>query len=801
MKIFNLGSLTQEAMDLAGGKARGLDKLIQEGFNVAPGFVLIDCDPKKHLDQATDYYLASGFKKVAVRSSATAEDGTDFSYAGQFKTFLNIDNPRDFKNAVTQCIESLDVGPGKDYADKFGQNKEIRMSVIVQKMVDADYAGVCFTTDPNEANNVLVEAVKGLGDTLMDGTAKAVQYSVSRSDIEVGDLNIFKTLCDENKLLSPQSLRDICIQATKMQTNMNMPIDSEWALQDGVLYWLQARPITVLETCEENEFDPKIDLSNNMITRCNISEMLPGVITPLTWSTSLYAIDWGLRKMLQIAGATKRIDDLPPYSCAFSVSGHLFMNLSTFYRLTNSTLIAKKEDVDFSICGRVLEEECIIPGKKNWYGKRLKNTISYLRFIFSRNKARKRLVKIADNFVIAKDETDPGELYRAIHSAKDTADRVALLHYITSAHSGAMSSALIKTLQKKIDNLEECKMILAKLLERIDDIESVDILASLQRIAKAIIQENPSASGYGPEDLADYLEKTASDVVRSECQAFYNRHGHRAIREAELRNKGWADDKNAFIEYLRTVIASGKTETEDRPLPDFCSIFRELGFKGFRLRMLVHFTQQAREGVKNREYSKSKLIKVLDEFKKAYTLLAKILVAEGKLPDEDAIFFLTHEEIGQMVTGENPSLVKKALQRRRLQKSQSELKFNENYVGRPEPFVLPCASEVGSVLQGTAISRGVVTGPARIVRNIQDASNLKKGEIMVAVFTDIGWSPFYCLIDGLVTEIGSALSHGAVVAREYALPLVSNVMGATSLIKTGDIINVNGTKGSVSIVN
>jgi len=105
--------------------------------------------------------------------------------------------------------------------------------------------------------------------------------------------------------------------------------------------------------------------------------------------------------------------------------------------------------------------------------------------------------------------------------------------------------------------------------------------------------------------------------------------------------------------------------------------------------------------------------------------------------------------------------------------------------------------EAGEVLNGTPVSRGVATGPARVVRTTEDAAQLQQGEIMVAGFTDIGWSPFYCLIEGLVTEVGSALSHGGVVAREYALPLVANVSGATNIIKTGDIITIDGEAGTV----
>lgn len=800
MKIFNIGEIDNDYLETAGGKARGLDKLVREGFNVAPGFVLIGVIGDDDLENVASYFLKSGLGKVAVRSSATAEDGADFSYAGQFKTFLNIDNVENFKDAVSECIKSLSDGPGKSYSDKFGKTTNMGMSIVVQKMVNADYAGVCFTADPNNADNLLVEAVEGLGEALVSGTAMAARYSVPHKITLAVDKEGFAALNSENGLLTTEILQEVCIQAMQMQKIFNMPLDTEWAVENGILYWLQARPITVLETCEEDEFDPKEDLSGHITTRCNIGEMLPGAVTPLTWSISLHAIDWGLREMLRVAGAIKRVDDLPPYSCAFSSHGHLFMNLSTLYSLTNAAFLAKVDDINFSICGRKLDEVGIVPGRKPWFLRRAINTIKYLRFISSRNKARKRLAKIADTFAIYNGQRDATELFNAINDQKHIASRVAYLHYITSAHSGAMSSAVIQILNKNYKDLEKCKEILAELLQRIEGIESVDILASLRRIAQAITWVEPQAKQFDNRELAQFLENPGEEVQK-EMAEFFRRHGHRCIREAELRSRGLADDGKAFTEFLKTVIAGGTEENAKEPPPDIKKLCREHGFRGVRGKVLVYLIKQARQGVKNREYSKSKLIRVLDEFKKAYNQLAVMLVKQGRLPDEDAIFFLTHLEIGTLVNGENASLVKRALQRRRLLKTQSELGFDEIYLGLPKPIEKSALVEAGGSLRGTSISRGSATGPARVVRSTQDAAQLQKGEIMVAVYTDIGWSPYYCLIDGLVTEIGSTLSHGAVVAREYALPFVSNVANATSLIRTGDIITVNGTTGNVALKN
>ncbi|HOH68284.1 MAG TPA: PEP-utilizing enzyme, partial [Bacilli bacterium] len=207
-------------------------------------------------------------------------------------------------------------------------------------------------------------------------------------------------------------------------------------------------------------------------------------------------------------------------------------------------------------------------------------------------------------------------------------------------------------------------------------------------------------------------------------------------------------------------------------------------------------------GCRVREYSKSKMILAVDKFKDGYRRLAAMLVERGALPEEDLIYFLTHQELGEMLNTKDAKYVKKAFIRKRLLPEQERLKFAHVNVGAPEPIssTLDYASK-GATLSGTPLSRGQVIGRARVITNAEDAKKLQKGEIMVAGYTDIGWSPYYALIAGLVTEVGSALSHGAVVAREYALPLVSNVKNATEVIRDGDLISIDGALGTVVIVD
>ena len=178
--------------------------------------------------------------------------------------------------------------------------------------------------------------------------------------------------------------------------------------------------------------------------------------------------------------------------------------------------------------------------------------------------------------------------------------------------------------------------------------------------------------------------------------------------------------------------------------------------------------------------------------------MAEKMVEKGIIPDRDLIFFFTKEEIGELIKGDK-SLVKKAIKRRKLYPTQCSLCFNEVYNGKPVPIEEDFSIDK-SDFQGTPASPGIVTGKARVIRSVEDANKLQEGEIMVVSLTDVGWTPYYCLASGLITEIGSCLSHGVVVAREYGLPTIVSVKDIMHSIEDGDVITMDGTKGTVKII-
>ena len=799
MNIFELSIEPKQLDSTCGGKAKGLNGLIAAGLNVARGFVAVDINTEEDFNTAADYYISSGLKKVAVRSSASSEDGMDFSNAGQYSTFLNIQGKSSFIEAARACIKSLDNETAASYGNYFSQAKSTKMSIVVQEMVDAKFAGVCFTIDPiSKKNDILIEVVKGLGESLVSGTASAEKYTVSKD--RAADAGELKRVADNGVLLDEKSLSKVVDDALVALKYFNTELDLEWAIDSkGTLFWLQARPITTLDETQIDELDG-VAKDNIVFTNCNIGEMMPGAVTPLTLCTSVHAIDMGLRRMLRKANVYRSMKQVPAGSCVTSFSNHLFFNLTTVYKMATCIAGAKKSSVEASICGKYLTDTPPLPWKNQFVLKRLYKGLKYFRFVFSGNRAMKKLDYLAANLVIPYSQ-NVCEFFDSIDKNLKYLDEAAWLHYATSSHSGAMSSALLITLMKDGLEHEEAKSLLAGLLEDIDNIESVDILRSMRFLARTVLEINPTASNMSYEELYNFI--ISNEETKNAYDQFIARHGHRSIKEAEMMSKSWKNDKKSLMENILTVMKTGANEPKKTTSSLNETISQVIDGKKRMAKGGINFLiKSSRKGVHDREYTKSGLVRVIDTFKEAYQTLALELVKIEALPEADLIYFLTHKEIGSLIKEKNAKLIKKASQRRRLFEEQKLLKFNDVYIGKPTAIAVEeLSSKNGQVLKGTSISRGKISGKARIVKSENDAKLLEKGEIMIASFTDIGWTPYYSVIGGLVTEVGSALSHGAVVAREYALPLVVNVQNSTLLIKTGDEILLNGTDGTVTIIN
>ena len=211
----------------------------------------------------------------------------------------------------------------------------------------------------------------------------------------------------------------------------------------------------------------------------------------------------------------------------------------------------------------------------------------------------------------------------------------------------------------------------------------------------------------------------------------------------------------------------------------------------------------ARKAVARREFSKNLLVRCTDLFRRAYRDLADQATAEGALSSPAELYYLTHEELGRLLVDGEVGLRLLAQGRHRAASAAPPISFPRVFVAPLEGDAASSGGEQGDdapVLRGRPVSRGVAVGRARVVSSIEDGAQLQPGEILVAPMTDVGWSPYFPMLAGIATDLGSAISHGAVVAREYGLPAVVNLGNATARIRTGDKLRLDGDRGTVEIL-
>ncbi len=779
-----------------GGKAKGLQVLLNLGLRVPDAFVLVHPDKEQINDELLHTCVSRlGDGPKAVRSSAVSEDGHTASFAGQFETYLNLHTFDEIKDAVLKCVEAAGAWRVRSYSGNRLANADLRISVILQNMVESRVAGVVFSVNPvnNRRDKIMVNAVAGQGEELVSGMKDAHNYEVFRSGS-----NISFEVGKNGRLLDEQHLREIVEGALHAEYHLKQAVDLEWAIDhSGILHWLQVRPVTALDEVHYNELDAVKGKSDEIWTLGNIGEMMPGVATPLTWSVSAEAIDYGMTMLADRAGAFKiRNRTSPRYIQMFY--NRLFINMSHMMDYPKKVWLNTPADVQFALSGKVFpnidcKPEVIWPVR----------VINFIRQVINTARAGKHLEslkKLESGFRI--DTTGSiEELYHNLELARKQLGIGFGHHLGTSAQSGTLYSVFIRIMtgDKRAPTAADHHIATMLLLD-IPEIESADAVKSLERFATLIHSEKKFATRFvdsTPAEALQILQHDAPPEITRQFNAFIERHGHRCVRESELREKTWEENPQQLIRTLQTRVRIGDVKHVRHDAPK--EIREALGHVSFiKRRILRTMIPTARKAVSRREITKAYSIKMVSTIRKGYRILAKKMLEGGLIGDLDQIYFLTHQEIGSLLADHNPAWKYKADKRRKILPELDNLVFEEISFGIPEPLEQEAKIEITEgQLKGTPVSSGVVEGRARIIHSLADAEQLIEGEIMVASFTDIGWTPYFSIIAGLITEIGSPLSHGAVVAREYGIPAVVGAKGAKKFLSDGDFVRLDGNRGII----
>jgi pyruvate,water dikinase len=385
-----------------------------------------------------------------------------------------------------------------------------------------------------------------------------------------------------------------------------------------------------------------------------------------------------------------------------------------------------------------------------------------------------------------------------LESGVDQYREVNLNHVLSSSRSALsaniLESVLVRTAVKDGRSEEEGQADAIRLLAGATEVESAVMLQELDAVVRAIIDD-----GDGVERFLSATPEEAVTDLRTSCgssgvalRQFLIRHGHRGYRELCMRDPSWAEDPGGLGAMMQVMVRAALDPAGRGPVHQQIDVPRSS-----TVRFLARLAQG---GARGREETKSKMALMAHALKRGYRHLGRILAESGRLPDADLVFFFDRSELPRVVgDGDISELVQHAQQRRDALAFQDALEFDDVSVGRPAPVVAPPPSAIADdQIVGRPASRGSVEGVVRVAKSIRDARDVQRGEILVAPVTDVGWTPYFTVIGALVTDIGSSVSHGAVVAREYGLPCVVNTLVATQVLRTGDRVRVDGDRGLVT---
>ena len=774
----------------AGGKARGLARLLQMKVRVPDGIVLIPSEGTSWKPELESWLETTSIGLAAVRSSALAEDGEEASFAGQFESVLNCQSAEEIVAAVEKCMASASQERVGSYRNHFQIEKGAIFPVVIQEMVPAVRSGVIFTANPvnHRYDQWMINVTSGIGEALMAGTSSGEQILLSRNG----------TIIEKGLLLDKDQIELIYQGARKIAHHFDQAMDLEWAIdRSGKLFWLQARPVTTMKGVHLNELDGDLFVDNEIFTRANIGEMMPGPVTPLTYSVFGRAIEVGLQDFYIACGALKDFTDEWVYFRMFY--NHLFFSMTRLVDISEAVLMNKKENVEFAIMGGMMGDSFgdYRPVKVKSFPLRLWNQFMQFRYLSAGVKRTKKLAQIAENFSL-KECNDIREQYSELCASLPVLNEAFSHHYCASSQSGTYQSVIMAILsggsdKPDVGNYRDAAFLMSDL----EEVESADVVKTID-----CLYEQYKGSREVMEWLGSVRKESSSPVVtefQDHLNELISRHGHRCVREGELREKSWSEEPEKLYKLIRKRFQGGDRKEDSRKSYEENRAEIIAGLGGTSGKILSMVLRPARAAVARREYTKSMAVKVQQKIKKVYLSLAQMMVAEGMLDDVDQVFFLTHEELGSFINTREVQWRNLAETRRALFPESFSLKFENVSQGYPEPLPVdvPGIRINGNAVKGLPVSAGSVEARIRIVEKLEDADRLEKGEIMVCQYTDVGWTPYFSLASGLITEIGSPLSHGAVVAREYGIPAVVNAKGALGFFKNGELVLLDGATGVI----
>ncbi len=885
--------------ELVGGKGANLGALTRAGFTVPPGFTIattayrdfiastglssqiaailgaIRYDHPESLESevgkiralieqtplpaALEADIAAAYKQlgaayVAVRSSGSAEDLAEASFAGLHDTYLDMRGPAEVIDAVRRCWASLWTGRATFYRQsKHFDHLDVQIAVVVQAMVESEVSGVMFTGNPmNCANHeAVINASWGLGEAIVQGIATPDLVIVNTTKVRL----IEKTLGAKqvrivrnpdgpgvvtqdvpaelrNKFaLSDEQALDLAVLGRNICEHYgNFPQDIEWALAGGNFYLLQSRPITNVEFSWDDEINQSIPGEaddHQLWGRAYADEGWAGAVTPLMFSWRGLTMNCGHAHCFR-NGGFDHLDYATSQTWHYW-KGRAWYNVDIDRKVIEDTAPPAFRQIMINRLPKDWREEVMkAPFKWSDYVR------MHLRFMTMVPQEGFRWTKALKEF-----QADPKNVSAALGMSREELKRLPdseVKRYIKRMFdleldytymvwaplvimlrdATAMLGWMIANWYKGKNEFIYTDLVTGSPERSYTSVENTDLWELSQRIRNCpVLRPLFDQAGTAPEFFGRLDESEQGRDFAKAYANFIERHGHRGQSDRDMSFPRRAENPSVdFLPFKALVNApSGDTDpnaAEERlaelrasAAAEVIENMRAQPFGGLKIEMfkLVHnYVLQCNIWRDNERYH---LDRYTFSIKKGFLEISRRLMEQGLLGTDRDFNFLTWDELYELLDGHaDLRLVKAKIAAR---KRDFDRVHNKEvpawlYVRRDQPVELDAPEQLDEgEYKGIATSRGSITARARVVRTLDEIPLVQEGEIIIVNATDPGWTPVFMIIRGIVLETGGMLAHGSLLAREYGLPAVQ-LEGALQLIPTGALITVDGNNGTVKIV-
>ncbi|MFL5582494.1 MAG: PEP/pyruvate-binding domain-containing protein [Gemmatimonadaceae bacterium] len=790
--------------------------------------------------------LGVGDAPLAVRSSATAEDLPGASFAGQQDTYLNVVGERALLDAVRRCWISLFTDRAVLYRARggFGQ-RGVGLAVVVQRMIDPDVSGILFTADPVSGHRRVasIDAGFGLGEALVGGLIDADLYRVDRRARRVilaqpGDKAFairavpgggtrrepLPEARRRERALSDAEVLALADVGDRIERHFGgAPQDIEWCIAGGEIYVVQARPITSLYPIPEGPDDGALRVYFSFGHLQNMLDAMPRLALE-TWRLLLPAAK----------GRTPTLRDAPRLSgAALPAGGHLFLDLTAplrvprvrrgllgaldfAYPAARQSLAALASRDEFA-AGRPHARN-VVRGLLDAFGAVARRVPG---FILVRDPAAG--ARALDRAV----ERLPAKSAARIRAALTPAARVRqgaaelnamfsrVRGYVAPMVAGMIAHRLLARMARApwaSDARGEVDVLLRGLPGNVTTTMDLAVgdLTDLARAHPALARllEEPTA---WPTLRARLAAAAGGAELLAALDRFLERYGDRGAGEIDISRPRWRDDPSLLLRVAAGGLAAepgahrrqheAQVAAGEAAAARLVAAARRGPWGPVRARWVRRLARVARAGLGLREHPKFTIVRLFGVVREQVCEAGGLLARRGQLARADDVWHLGYDELAGALDDASRDL--RAAVARRAETFRHDQRLKPPIVISSEgetPSAAAREDVPAGALAGTGASAGVVEGVARVVADPQ-RETLRAGEILVARFTDPGWTPLFVHAAGVVTEVGGLMTHGAVVAREYGIPAVVSVAGATERIGTGQRIRVDGTRGIVEILD